>query len=568
MALIADGGGGGPTLDPKAKHFERELFKVFSASTSTIWLTQEDWRGAKTQLEDLAKDVRQVRTELQAPGDGGAGWQGPAAEAALSSLEKLGRRSTGTPPRSATSTRASGRSTRRSATPRPAWYSDVASISTYVDPSDHMRLPAPYLPTPENTGKYSVPDADAAAAAEDAKWEQRNQAAKKVLDQLGTDTQTATGKMPIETKTKTETPYSSNGPARARTTRPAPRRRRAVAAATRSARPVGPGLQVHPTDPAGTPTSEEIPIPDPRSPRRSPSATRRARTRDRRSVDPISSDGDVTGTTGWHRHRRAATSAFPTAVAAAVVAALGGSPPAASARARPVWAACSAPAAAACSARAAAAWSPRRRTGSGQRRRWRGGTGSGGRPARSGGAPDVRPGRPRWRAGSRGAASASRQRGQGCDAARVATASPSSTARDGGCRPAPDRAPRVVPAVGGRQRSRLAARRPPVAAARRCGRCCRWPGLAQGRPGRGRRTSTSSPTRTRRPGTTAPRSPAPRSGSPSQPSSSTQPGGWPQPEVIRRIASTPPAATIPRGSDSATVMVSRASANRDIRVDR
>src|SRR5690349_14853455 len=89
MALIADGGGGGPTLNPKAKHFERELFKVFAASTSTIWLTQEDWRGAKTQLENLAKDVQQVKSELQAPGDGGKGWQGPAAEAALSSLEKL-----------------------------------------------------------------------------------------------------------------------------------------------------------------------------------------------------------------------------------------------------------------------------------------------------------------------------------------------------------------------------------------------------------------------------------------------------------------------------------------------
>lgn len=45
-------------------------------------------------------------------------------------------------------------------------------------------------------------------------------------------------------------------------------------------------------------------------------------------------------------------------------------------------------------------------------------------------------------------------------------------------------------------------------------------------------------------------------------------GGWPQPEVIRRIASTPPAATMPSGSDSATVVVSMASANRDIRVER
>ena len=28
-----DEGGGGPTLNPKAKHYERELFKVFAVQT-------------------------------------------------------------------------------------------------------------------------------------------------------------------------------------------------------------------------------------------------------------------------------------------------------------------------------------------------------------------------------------------------------------------------------------------------------------------------------------------------------------------------------------------------------
>lgn len=45
-------------------------------------------------------------------------------------------------------------------------------------------------------------------------------------------------------------------------------------------------------------------------------------------------------------------------------------------------------------------------------------------------------------------------------------------------------------------------------------------------------------------------------------------GGWPHPEVIRRIASTPPAATMPKGSERATVKVSMESAKRDIRVER
>ncbi|WP_404381780.1 hypothetical protein LL946_14360 [Knoellia locipacati] len=293
MALV-DGGGGGPTLNPKAKHFERELFKVFSTSTSTIWLTQEDWRGAKTKLEDLAKDVRQVRTELQAPSDGGRGWQGPAAEAALSSLEKLGSTLDGHAGKIGDVDTSLGQVYKAIGDARSAWYSDVASISTYVDPADHTRLPAPYLPTAENRAKYSVPDAEAAAAAEDALWEQRNQAAKRVLDQLGADTQTATGTMPIETKTRSETPYSSNGPG--------PSTNYSSGTATQSGgpsyqigSPVGPGLQVHPTDPDRDPDVEQIPIPNPEEPTPISIGCPGPQTE---VVDPISSDGDVTGSTG------------------------------------------------------------------------------------------------------------------------------------------------------------------------------------------------------------------------------------------------------------------------------
>ncbi|CAN7386703.1 hypothetical protein [Knoellia sp. LjRoot47] len=298
MALIADGGGGGPTLDPKAKHFERELFKVFSTSTSTIWLTQEDWRGAKTQLEDLAKDVQQVRTELQTPGDGGAGWQGPAAEAALASLEKLSTTLDGHAAKIGDVDTSLGQVYQAISDAKAGWYSDVASISTYVDPSDHMRLPAPYLPTPENKAQYSVPDADAAAAAEDAKWEQRNQAAKKVLEQLGSDTQTATGKMPIETKTKSETPYSSNGPGPStnyptRTSTPS-----GGGGGYQIGGPTGPGFTIGPTDPGGDPDDDPTPIPNPEQPEEITIGDPEGPDPDPTYVDPISSDGDVTGTTG------------------------------------------------------------------------------------------------------------------------------------------------------------------------------------------------------------------------------------------------------------------------------
>ena len=294
MAVI-DGGGGGPTLNPKAKHFERQLFKVFSTSTSTIFLTQEDWRAAKTRLEDLAKDVQQVRTELQTPSDGGRGWQGSAAEAALASLEKLSTTLDGHATKVGEVDTSLGLVYQAINDAKAAWYSDVASISTYVDPADHTRLPAPYLPTAENREKYSVPDAEAAAAAEDALWEQRNQAAKRVLDQLGADTRTATGTMPIDTRNRSETPYSPSGPGPS-TNYPTGTSTPSTSGGYQVGSYGQPVYEIHPTDPGGDPGGEEIPIPNPEEPEEITIGDPEGPDPDH-ELDPISSDGDVTGTT-------------------------------------------------------------------------------------------------------------------------------------------------------------------------------------------------------------------------------------------------------------------------------
>ncbi|GGB70424.1 hypothetical protein [Knoellia flava] len=298
MVLIADGGGGGPTLNPKAKHYERQLFKVFSSSTSTIFLTQEDWRAAKTKLDDLAKDVQQVRTELQAPSDGGKGWQGPAAEAALSSLEKLSTTLDGHASKIGDVDTSLGQVYQAISDAKAAWYSDVASISTYVDPADHTRLPAPYLPTAENREKYSVPDAEAAAAAEDALWEQRNQAAKKVLDQLGADTRTATGTMPIDTTQDKQAPYSPSGPGPS-TNYPSGTSTPSTSGGYHVGAYGQPVYEIHPTGPGGDPGGEEIPIPNPEEPEEITIGDPEGPDPDPdHELDPISSDGDVTGSTG------------------------------------------------------------------------------------------------------------------------------------------------------------------------------------------------------------------------------------------------------------------------------
>jgi hypothetical protein len=298
MALI-DGGGGGPTLNPKAKHYERELFKVFAVETGSISVTQTDWQGARAQLENLASDVRAVRSELEAPADGGKGWTGPAAAAALSALEKLSDTLEAHAVEVGDVDTSLGQVYQAVTDARAAWYSEVASISTYVDPADHMRLPAPYQPTAANVEKYSVPDPDAAAAAEDAKWQERNLAAKKVLEQLDTDTQTAKATMPIDVQDDSEsTPYVNRGPA-STTRTPGSATQTGSSGYRHGSRgglvlgPVGsPGLDVPddtglvpvgpgPDDGPTTVVVDEGPgfTPD--------------------TYDPISSDADVTGTTGF-----------------------------------------------------------------------------------------------------------------------------------------------------------------------------------------------------------------------------------------------------------------------------
>ncbi|KGN35016.1 hypothetical protein N802_01320 [Knoellia sinensis KCTC 19936] len=213
MVMLHDGGGGGPILNPKAKNYERELFKVFAVDTGSISLTQTDWQDAKKQLRDLAKDVRAVRSELEAPTDGSKGWSGPAATAALASLDKLGSTLDDRAAEIGDVDRSLGGVYQAVSDAKAAWYSDVSSISTYVDPDDHMRLPTPHLPTQENRDKYSVRDPEAAAAAEDALWEQRNRAAKRILDKLGVATQRATGEMPIDVSGDAESPYQAQAPA-------------------------------------------------------------------------------------------------------------------------------------------------------------------------------------------------------------------------------------------------------------------------------------------------------------------------------------------------------------------
>ncbi len=203
-----------PVLNAKAKHYERQLHKIFAVDTASIWLTWNDWKTAETQVTDLAKAVRTTKSSLQAP-TGDKPWSGPAADAAYTGLDRL---STSLDERSRElgDVKASLDTIYKAVNlAKEEFSSKVNSISTYVDPAAHQKLPAG-APKPD-IDLYGVPDDAAIAAAEDAKWEERNQAAKVVLDSLGADTETASAKMPIDATSSSETPYSNNGPAASNT---------------------------------------------------------------------------------------------------------------------------------------------------------------------------------------------------------------------------------------------------------------------------------------------------------------------------------------------------------------
>lgn len=283
-----------PTLNPKAKHYERQLHKIFAVDTAAIWLTQQDWIDAKAQLENLAKDVRAVRTELTAPSSGGKGWTGPAAQAAQASLQKLSDTLDGHAVKVGDVDTSLKNVYDAVWEAKNAWDEKVASISTYVDPADHKRLPGPYAPTAENAENHSVTDHEAVAAAEDARWEQRNQAAKQVLQDLGVQTQEATGKMPIEAKDSGESPYSSTGSGPGADYSTNTSRHSTTSGYDGSSH----GLTGTGTGDPGTNDPDTGIIYEPPEPEDHEVITIEPIPEGENGTDPISSDGDTTGSTG------------------------------------------------------------------------------------------------------------------------------------------------------------------------------------------------------------------------------------------------------------------------------
>ncbi|MFC7488011.1 hypothetical protein ACOCJ7_18395 [Knoellia sp. CPCC 206453] len=283
-----------PVLNANAKHYERQLHKIFAVDTASIWLTWNDWKTAETQVTDLAKAVRTTKASLQEP-SGDKPWSGPAADAAYTSLDRL---STSLDDRSRElgDVKASLDKIYKAVNlAKDEFSSKVNSISTWVDPAAHQKLPAG-APKPD-INLYGVPDGEAIAAAEDAKWEERNQAAKVVLDSLGADTQTASAKLPIDAKSDAQTPYSNDGPASSDRTSGTASQSSTSGGYINGGRAVVTG-QLDPVD-NGNHTGTEVPTAHPQPPTEICTGDpTHVPTVDEVNYDPISSDGPVTGSTG------------------------------------------------------------------------------------------------------------------------------------------------------------------------------------------------------------------------------------------------------------------------------
>ena len=249
-----DSGGGGPTLDPKALAYERELFKMFTFADYMVTWATDDWQTSATSLRDMSKDLGKITQRLR-EGDGtpgSSGWTGPAADAATASLSTLA---------STLDDRAVEMDQARAAMKgltgaydwaKEQWYSKIVSNSNNLKPEAFTKT--------DPVSGHPTSDPAAYAAAVDAIYEERNKAAKGILDALKKRVGAAADDLPVEDTTTTPTPYSPAGSGGT-----------SANYATNTATPSGPTTTITTVTP---PPPPPLPPPPPRSSLNPPSLSR------------------------------------------------------------------------------------------------------------------------------------------------------------------------------------------------------------------------------------------------------------------------------------------------------
>lgn len=181
--VIPDEGPYVPALPDDAGPFERQLHDIYGFSSGLVELTAEDWGKTADAVTGLALDVKGVVDALRGAQEP---WEGPAAEAAYATLAKL---RTSLEARSAEITdikKGLEDAAAAADVARTQYSSTVRSVSTYVDREGYQ---------PEGGGNFNITGYEAAI---EARREERESAAKEVLETFNASMGAAAKQMPVE----------------------------------------------------------------------------------------------------------------------------------------------------------------------------------------------------------------------------------------------------------------------------------------------------------------------------------------------------------------------------------
>lgn len=193
---VADDSPYTPPLPAEAGPYERVLHEVYGFATPLVESTATDWGKTSENVALLATAVREVITTLQTADEP---WEGPAATSAYATLDTLAK---------ALDARAAeiddirkGLKDAASAadTAQSAYVSRVRSVSLTVDREDYQ---------PSGGGNFNITGYEAAI---ESRREEREQAARQVLQEFDAGMTTAAKKLPVESTDDTVTVDSTPG---------------------------------------------------------------------------------------------------------------------------------------------------------------------------------------------------------------------------------------------------------------------------------------------------------------------------------------------------------------------
>lgn len=181
--VIPDEGPYVPALPEDAGPHERALHDIYGFSTGLVELTAEDWGKTADAVTGLALDVKGVVDALRGAQEP---WEGPAAEAAFATLGKLRTSLEARSAEIADIKKGLEDAAAAADVARTQYSSKVRAVSTYVDREGYQ---------PEGGGNFNI---TAYEAAIESRREERESAAKEVLETFNASMGAAAKQLPVD----------------------------------------------------------------------------------------------------------------------------------------------------------------------------------------------------------------------------------------------------------------------------------------------------------------------------------------------------------------------------------